>query len=171
MLVPAFGGRYRVSYFVGKRWGKENKMVSLSWCLKQKKGIQLIEPSDNLCLAYLKDADDSLKIMLSIQGKWKVITAYYSCYNAFYALLLKAGIKSEIHDCTLALMHLFQFTAEDISFLSQLKTERIDAQYYLKNVLSPNDLQVKSFVLKCKHLAAQLDDDTIAKMRGLVKNG
>ena len=130
----------------------------------------MIDPNDNLCAAYLKDADDSLNTMVSIQGKWKVVTAYYSCYNALYAILLKVGIKSEIHECTLALMSLFQFTQEDISFLSQLKKERIAAQYYLKNVFLPNDVQVKSFVLKCKQLAAQLDHDTITKIRGLVKN-
>ena len=35
---------------------------------------------------------------------WISTTAYYARYFAFYALLQKCGIKSEIHDCTISLM-------------------------------------------------------------------
>ena len=33
----------------------------LKWCFKQKKGIKLVEPSDNLCEAYLQKAKEALK--------------------------------------------------------------------------------------------------------------
>ena len=38
-------------------------MVSLKWCCKQKDGIKLIEPSDNLSLSYMQMADNALGTM------------------------------------------------------------------------------------------------------------
>ncbi|MEA2003961.1 MAG: hypothetical protein U9O53_03295 [archaeon] len=49
-----------------------------------------------------------------------MITAYYACYNALYSILMKCGIKSEIHDCTIELMDFFDFEAKDIEFITQL---------------------------------------------------
>ena len=146
-------------------------MVTLNWCLQQKNGIQLIEPNNNLSKAYFLDADDSLLAVERNKGKWAVVTSYYACYNALYALLVKVGIKSEIHDCTLVLMSLLGFTAEEITFMKKLKQDRIDVQYYLRSVAEPEALKIKSFVVKCKMLAAVFDLDKITKIRGLVKNG
>ena len=87
-------------------------MDKLKWCALQRDGIKLIDPNENLSWAYFTDADDSLLAFGRNVGKWKIVTAYYSCYNALYALVIKAGVKSELHDCTLALMHLFSFSAE-----------------------------------------------------------
>ncbi len=38
-----------------------NKIV---WCLKQKKGIRMIPPSEIISQEYIKDADEDLKTML-----------------------------------------------------------------------------------------------------------
>jgi uncharacterized protein (UPF0332 family) len=32
---------------------------------------------------------------------WTATTAYYARYFALYALFMKIGVKSEIHDCTI----------------------------------------------------------------------
>jgi uncharacterized protein (UPF0332 family) len=37
---------------------------------------------------------------------WIATTAYYARYFALYALLMKIGIKSEIHDCSIAIARL-----------------------------------------------------------------
>lgn len=37
---------------------------------------------------------------------WITTTAYYARYFALYALLMKIGVKSEIHDCTIAIAKL-----------------------------------------------------------------
>lgn len=145
-------------------------MATLRWCLRQKRGIELVEPNENLCQAYLKDADGSLLAMEKTAGKWKVIMAYYACYNAVYAVAIKCGIKSEIHDCTLALMPLLGFTSEETALLTKLKKDRTDAQYYLKAVSPPDNLAVKSFVVRCKNLAQQFHPDHIQQVRDLVKN-
>ena len=38
-------------------------MVSLKWCCKQKEGIKLIEPNNNLAQGYLKKTGDSSKVV------------------------------------------------------------------------------------------------------------
>ena len=38
-------------------------MASLKWCCKQKDGIKLVEPNDNLAKGYLKMAEKSLGTM------------------------------------------------------------------------------------------------------------
>lgn len=145
-------------------------MDKIKWCLGQKRGIELIEPNENLSQAYLADADDSMGTMDRVQGKWEIITAYYACYNAFYALLMKAGIKSEIHDCTLALMSLFDFTAEQRKYLNDLKKNRINVQYYLKKPTKINTQEIKSFVVACKTIIGILNPEKISTIRELVKN-
>ena len=77
--------------------GNMNK-GKIKWCLKQKKGISLIELKPHLSEAYVKEADETLENVFATTGKWKVITAYYACYNSVYALLMKAGINCEIND-------------------------------------------------------------------------
>jgi len=145
-------------------------MKNISWCKKQKKGIELVEPNDNLCVAYFKDADESLLIMTNISGKWKIVTGYYACYNAFYALLMKVGIKCEIHDCTLYLMPYFNFNEQQVSFLEKLKKLRIDVQYYLEPAVEIDVNKIKEFITSCKSFNNKLDEDEIDKIRGLVKN-
>ena len=145
------------------------KIKSISWCLKQNKGIKLITPNSNLSNSYVKDADNSLEAMDINKGKWKIIVAYYSCYNMLYALLMKAGIKSEIHDCTISLMNLFGFEKNQIIFISNLKKKRINVQYYLKEERI-DVRRIKSFVLVCKEKLLNLDESKINKIRGLVKN-
>lgn len=90
--------------------------------------------------------------MIKLNGKWKVITAYYACYNALYSILMKAGVKSEIHDCTLSLMDFLEFENHEKDFMMHLKVDRIDAQYYLKDKKLSDDKTVKQFVNKCKQI-------------------
>lgn len=114
---------------------------------------------------YVKEADETLENVFFAKGKWKLITAYYACYNALYALLMKCGIRCEIHDCSLNLMELFGFDVEDVKFLKKLKEDRIRAQYHLKNIVLENELDVKKFILKCKTLLNNLDSKKIEKIR------
>ena len=142
-------------------------MVTISWCKKQNKGIELIEPNDNLSDAYIKEANDTLK-EIQEGTKWSTIMGYYACYNALYALLMKVGIKCEIHDCTIELMKLIlDFSDEDYNFLVSLKVKRIDVQYYLKRIVLDNLAGVKKFVLKCDELR---DTINVKEMREKVEN-
>ena len=129
-------------------------MKKISWCLKQPKGIELVEPNGNLASAYFKEADETLEQIKDVNSKWAVIMAYYAAYNSLYALLMQSGIKCEIHDCTIELMSLIKsFSVDDYNFLKKLKNKRIQNQYYLKSDPLDGLHEVKKFVFKCNEIS------------------
>ncbi len=146
----------------------------IKWCIKQNKGIKLIELKPHLSESYINEADETLESALVIKGKWKVITAYDACYNALYAILMNCGIQCEIHDCTLELMELLEFDSSDIAYIKKLKEDRIQTQYYLKNIQLENELQVKKFIAKSKLILNTLNQKKIeeirTKVKGLIEN-
>ena len=76
----------------------------LKWCGNQNKGIKLIEPNVNLSEEYLKSSEETLVVLKNIESKsnmWLATTKYYCEYFAIYAVLMKLGIKCELHDCTI----------------------------------------------------------------------
>ena len=156
----------------------------VSWCWKQKRGIKLEEPNNNLCNAYIEKAKSALNMLDSAIEKeeidWIATTAYYSRYFALYALLQKCGIKSEIHDCTISLMH-FLFVEENI-IPEELYTElllakdlRVDTQYYVteqieKEKLKTDSATARNFFLKMEEIIENLTDDKIKTIRQKLSN-
>ena len=115
-------------------------MASLNWCKKQKTGIKLIKPNNNLSKEYFNSSEETLKILKEIQGKsnmWLATTKYYCEYFAVYSILMKIGIKSEIHKCTISLVKFLEgenlFKKGTWKILEKDKNLRIENQYYLKN--------------------------------------
>ncbi|MDP4039308.1 MAG: hypothetical protein Q8P57_01900 [Candidatus Pacearchaeota archaeon] len=152
-------------------------MVDLSWCKKQKNGIKFIKPSDNLSKEYFKYIGETLSVLGGIECKsnmWLATSKYYSEYFCAYSILMKIGIKCEIHDCTIGLCKLLE--KEGILFdgfaktLEEDKELRIDNQYYLKNrkVKIDNDA-LTEFLLRTKEILNRLNYDMINKIRGLLE--
>ena len=157
---------------------KDPKSLVL-WCWKQKRGVKLEEPNDNLCDAYVKKAKSALHMLDSAIEKdevdWIATTAYYSRYFALYALLQKCGIKSEIHDCTISLMN-FLFVEERL-IEEQLYTElllskdlRVDTQYYVTEQIDKEKLKIdsttaKNFVLKMEEVIESMTETQISRIR------
>lgn len=154
------------------------------WCLKQKRGIKLEEPNGNLCNVYIKKAKSSLNMLGSAAEKdeidWISTTAYYARYFAFYALFQKCGIKSEIHDCTISLMH-FLFVDRNLieqHFYSELqlaKELRVDTQYYATEEIDLNKLKkdsetARSFVLRMEQVIENLTGEQIEVIREKLSN-
>lgn len=142
-------------------------MEKIDWCLK-KKGVELIEPNENLSKSYLEEADKDLETCLSLEGKWKVISGYYACYNALYSLLMKVGIKSEIHDCTIAFMDLFEFEEGFRESIQDLKDKRIRNQYYLQDLGMEDVSRVKLFISECKVVLRNLNYKKVENIRKIV---
>ena len=152
-------------------------MVSIRWCKGQIKGIAFVEPNDNLTNEYIATAKETLDVLHSITGKsnvWLATTKYYAEYFAFYALLMKIGVKCEIHDCTIAIAHLLE--KENIlpkgfaKVLEDDKQLRIDNQYYLKNrevVINYDDLL--KFVLTVQKITLGLTQTKIENIRKILK--
>jgi len=144
-------------------------MKKLNWCLKQNKGIKLIKPNNNLSESYIKDADKTLENTKNIEGKWEIIMTYYACYNALYSVIIKAGIQSEIHDCTIELMNLFRFKKEQIEFMKELKEKRIKTQYYLEEIKLKSKKEVQEFILNCKIILDDLSSKKIERIREVIE--
>jgi uncharacterized protein (UPF0332 family) len=156
----------------------------VSWCCKQKRGIKLEEPNDNLCNVYIKKAKSSLNMLESATEKdeidWISTTAYYARYFAFYALLQKCGIKSEIHDCTISLMSFLfvenNFIKENFYNELQLAKElRVNTQYYVTEEIDLEKLKkdsetARSFVLKMEEVIENLSEEQIKIIRTKLSN-
>ena len=149
-------------------------MDKIDWCIKQKGGISLVEQNSNLADAYIKKAEDSLETMrTSIARDWKIATAYYTMYFSLYSILVKIGVKCEIHSCTLEFAKNFlkeYFSEEEIDFLADSLKARIDAQYYVNRKVADkqyNDMiqGVPTFLVKCKSIIQKLNEKKINDMR------
>jgi len=154
---------------------------TLTWCLKQKKGIRLVKPNQRLTEEYLRKAKSSLNTMNAAQQidevEWVVTTAYYARYFALYALLMKMGIKSEIHDCSIAVAGLFAghgiVQQELVNDISSAKELRIDMQYYIPRELKKENIeksvkQARIFVLEMEKAIEALDEEQIKLIRKIL---
>ncbi len=151
----------------------------LKWCLKQGRGVRLVEPSENLVRAYQQKSRNALKSMEvnAREGihEWAVSASYYARYFAIYALLQRLGIKSEIHDCTIALFnYLFHdnISSRLVEELKRAKEERVDAQYYTKEITVDEKQLVsdaKAFVLEIEKLVEGLNSEKILNLQKRLK--
>ena len=143
----------------------------VGWCLKQLKGIRLINSSELISESYLKEAESDFNMAEKANKKWRTIAAYYACYNSVYAILMKIGIKCEIHECTISLMELLGFNKKEIEFLENLKKERVDVQYYLKpSSISVRNSEILEFMNKSKLIARNINDSKINEIRAKLRN-
>lgn len=154
-------------------------MDKLQWCIRQRNGIEIIEQNDNLCNEYLEKSENALKAIKSLEGnkEWQISSAYYSMYFSLYAILMKIGVKCEIHSCTMQFAKEFlnnHLSKEDLDLLQTSLTARIDAQYYTdRNVEDKQHkkmvLYAPTFNLKCREIITTLSDNKIKKIRGDIK--
>jgi|SRR3989338_9428758 len=160
----------------------EDSKNHILWCLNQKRGIELEDPNNDLCKAHIKKAKSALNMLLSAIEKdeidWIAATSYYSRYFAFYALLKKCGIKSEIHECTISLMD-FLFVEEKIieqkfhDDFKKAKIFRIDAQYYVSDEIDKDELKnnartTSDFLLKMEEIIEKMNEDKINGLRNKI---
>ena len=165
------------------------KHDNLLWCIRQKRGIKLVTPNDNLRREYLRKARSSLNMLDAAversEADWIITTAYYARYFALYALLQKCGIKSEIHDCSIELLRLFVERGvvgeEALEDLAASKKLRIEAQYYVREALERKDLlstakSARESVISLEEAIERITEqeisqirDNISKLRALSK--
>ncbi|MCK4428883.1 MAG: HEPN domain-containing protein [Candidatus Aenigmarchaeota archaeon] len=150
------------------------------WCSKKRRGIKIVEPNNNLCNAYLRKANNSLKAMKVNIGaeimEWAINASYYTRYQAVYALLMKCGIKSEIHGCSIALANYLFRDKLSIVLLDDFETskkQRIDLQYYTGKT-DDEDLKrtinnTPEFLMSVEKLISELTRDEINKLREKIK--
>ncbi len=138
----------------------------LKWCYN-KKIISITKPNIDISEDYLNSAEETLKVLKLIYNKsllWASTMKYYFEYFVFCALLLRLGIKSESHECTLNLIYFLTeigFLEKKYYFLlKEDKHLRIENQYYLKNIKVNFDFDfLLSFFLEFKQKILFLSDE------------
>ena len=104
---------------------------------------------------------------------WLATQKYYTEYLASYALLMKIGIKTEIHSCAIEIIKLLG--KENIITFSLTKTLegdkeiRIDNQYYLKN--RPVDFkpeELAELLLNIRKILDTITEEQTSKIRRLI---
>jgi len=151
-------------------------MVDLDWCKKQDRGVRLVEPNDNLSREYLRSAKETLIILREIEGKsnmWLATTKYYFEYFCAYSILMKIGIKCEIHDCTIKICQILEkqkIIPKGFSkILEEDKELRIDNQYYLKNKKVKVDHDgLTNLYLETKNILEKLTSEKINLIRRFI---
>ena len=151
-------------------------MVNLDWCKKQSRGIRLVEPNDNLANEYLKNVEETLEVLKEIGNKsnmWLATTKYYFEYFCVYSILMKIGIKCEIHDCTIEVCKILEEQEVVPNGFSQVlerdKELRIDNQYYLKNKKVDIDYdELTNFYLEIKDILSKMTSEKINLIRKLI---
>jgi len=110
---------------------------------------------------------------------WTATTAYYARYFALYALLMKIGTKSEIHDCSIAIARLLaenEILNEDlVNDISNSKQIRIDTQYYVERELNKASIKrnaenARKFVLRIEKVIENLTPSQIETIRKHIRN-
>mgnify|MGYP001560003466 CR=1 FL=1 len=149
-------------------------MDKINWCAGKKEGLSLIEPNSNLAEAYTKKAEEALESMrVNVIKDWKISTAYYTLYFSLYSILMKIGIKCEIHSCTIAFVKRFLgdfFSEEDLDFVEDSLKARIDSQYYIDRTV-PDEQYHKMlknaphFLVKCKSFLIKINEKKINEIR------
>ena len=149
-------------------------MDKIKWCAGKKEGLSLIEPNSDLATAYIKKAEEALESMrVNIIKDWKISTAYYTIYFSLYAILMKTGIKCEIHSCTIEFAKRFlkdYFQETELDFIEDSLKARIDSQYYINRTVSDEQYnkmiqKAPTFLVKCKSILIKLNEKKVVEIR------
>src|SRR4030042_7096511 len=120
----------------------KEKKNNYSFCFKKTGGLKLVNPNERLVEVYKKKSRSALNMLESAKEKqeneWILDTSYYAKYFMIYALFMKVGIKSEIHDCTIfALKSIFHdvglISSEICKDIKDSRDLRVGSLYYDKD--------------------------------------
>ncbi len=148
------------------------------FCFKKSNGLKLISPNENLIKVYKKKSKSALNMLQSAIDKqeddWILDTSYYAKYFMIYALFMKVGIKSEIHDCTIfALKSVFHevktVNLELCTDLEESRDLRVGALYYDKDFGKEEILKransAPDFCLEVESIVDRISKEDIIKIR------
>ncbi len=147
-------------------------------CFRKSRGLRLNNPNENLARVYARKSKSALNMLNSAVEKqeyeWILDTSYYAKYFIVYSLFMKAGIKSEIHDCTIfTLKSLFVeqgIVDEEIyEEIKKSKELRVDALYYDKDFGKEQIMEraraAPEFCLKVERIIEKISAEEIKKVR------
>lgn len=139
--------------------------------------MKLVEPNINLADEYYSNAEETLLVAnlskRSGSNMWLATHKYYAEYLAAYAILMRFGIKSEIHSCTIEIIKLLEIEGIiQFNFSETLehdKNLRIDNQYYLKDIaVDFNSVKLAELLLTIRKIIDDVDTDVVSKIREVI---
>ncbi len=156
----------------------EEKKDDYLFCFKKAGGLKLIDSNERLVEVYRRKSRSALNMLESAKEKqeneWILDTSYYAKYFIVYALFMKIGIKSEIHDCTIfALKSLFieeKIIDKDIyKELKKSRDLRVGALYYdkefgRKEILERAEI-APEFCLKVESILNKITNEDVERAR------
>ncbi len=154
-------------------------MDKIKWCAGKKGGLSLVEPNSDLANAYIKKAEEALESMrVNIIKDWKISTAYYTIYFSLYAILMKLGVKCEIHSCTIEFAKRFlreYFEETELDFIGDSLKARVDSQYYTDRTVPDKQYnkmiqKTPEFLVKCKAILIKLNEKKVNKIRDIFQS-
>ncbi len=151
-------------------------VVNLKWCCKKEGGINLIEPNDNLSEGYIQMAENAIGTMnreKKLNLQFAISAGYYSMYYSLYSIMMKIGIKCEIHSCTLAFMKKMLnnlYSEEDCKIINKAFNARETSQYYVDRIVPKEDIDLifskaLYFLNKSKDVLSKLNEKDILNIR------
>ncbi len=152
-------------------------MDKIMWCVSRKGGIELTDSNFNLAEAYMRKAEESLETMRSAKSKsWEIVTAYYAMYFSVYSILMRIGVKCEIHSCTIEFARTFlggYLSREEVGLLEDSMDARVDAQYYVNRKVADRTYRkmiasAPAFMSRCRSVKEKIDDRTVSHIRGKI---
>ncbi|MFH1365001.1 MAG: HEPN domain-containing protein [archaeon] len=155
-------------------------MVGLKWCCKQKEGIKLINPNENLAKGYIEMAEKAIGTMCrekNFNMQFAISACYYSMYYSLYSVLMKIGIKCEIHSCTLEIMKTLLkdfYSKEDFKLINKAFDVRNTAQYYVDKIIEKGDIEfimanAPPFLSKPRSILAKINEKDITGIKNEIK--
>ena len=143
-----------------------DKYSKIEWGCLQKKGIKLIYPNEVLGRSYLDAADSDLLGLESSTLRIQNSSAYKACYNSFYSILQKIGIKCEIQDCTLEFFSLIPgFKESQVNLIKLLKKNNLEIEQGIKKPKPINEEPIIEFVATAKQVFETISSDKIHSIR------
>lgn len=149
-------------------------MDKIKWCARKKEGLSLVESNSDLANAYIKKAEEALEsVRVNIIKDWKISTAYYTIYFSLYSVLMKLGVKCEIHSCTIEFARRFlkdYFSETDLDFTEDSLKARVDSQYYIDRTVPDEQYnkmiqKAPEFLVKCKSVLIKLNEKKVNEIR------
>lgn len=151
-------------------------MVKISWCLRQKGGLKLVEPNARLASSYLKMSEGAVGTMNREKGEntiSSISAGYYAIYYSLYAIMQKIGVKSEIHSCSIEFMKNFLmdfYAEEDIDLIEIAFFSRNTLQYYADKSVNQKDMErvwgdAYGFFVKSRGILSNLTEKKINGIR------
>jgi uncharacterized protein (UPF0332 family) len=129
--------------------------------------------------SYMGMAEESIRVIDRMEQSriWTATASYYIFYYSLYALMLRIGIKSEIHSCSIAFMEKYLsrfYDSDDVSMMKRAFSARINLQYYANRPVDEDTIsQVKGyckrFFLKTRDILVRIKESDVYEIRESLK--